>query len=182
MTQNSPATSEIQILNALSQTTLIIQLFNTKLSENQMYSGDLNSEHLNSGYLFKPSVTKPISQTTYDLHSELLVRYPSHDLNKEPFDERTILDHSNIELVSYSDPHCIWYLDLAKLENYIAFCQRPPKMFQLNSTSFNARCLQGGESFVAPGGLQLRKLSSTSLYLPSCHSLVLPLQLLYLLK
>ena len=85
------------------------------------------------------------------------------------------MDHSNIELVSYSDPHCIWYLVLAKLENYIAFCQRPPKMFQLNSTSFNARCLQGGESFVAPGGHQLRKLSSTSLYLPSCHSLVLPL-------
>ena len=41
--------------------------------------GDLNSE-LNS--LFKPSVTQAISQTTYDLNVELLIRYLSHDLNK----------------------------------------------------------------------------------------------------
>ena len=80
------------------------------------YSGDLNSEHLNSGniwimnfylfaiqmpansllfktwpeyrtksLLFKPSVTQPISQTHFDLNSELLVRYSSHVLNKKTF-------------------------------------------------------------------------------------------------
>ena len=72
--------------------------------------------------LFKQSVMQPISQSTYDLNSELLlVRYSSHvlnnkllvnyssyDLNNEPFEERTILDHSNIELVSHSDPHCTY--------------------------------------------------------------------------
>ena len=30
----------------------------------------------------------------------------SHDLNNKPFKERSILDHSNTEIVSYSDPHC----------------------------------------------------------------------------
>ena len=49
---------------------------------------------------------QPISQTTYDLNSELLVGYSSHGLNHEPFDKQTILDHSNTELVCYSDPHC----------------------------------------------------------------------------
>ena len=62
---------------------------------------------------------QPISQTTYDLNSKLLVRYSSHVLNEEllvcyssydlkskPFEERTILDHLNTELVGYSDPHC----------------------------------------------------------------------------
>ena len=39
---------------------------------------------------------QPISQTTYDL------KY-------QPFDERNILDHSNAELVAYSDPHCASY-------------------------------------------------------------------------
>ena len=116
------------------------------------YSGDLNSEHLNSrniwitnfhllaiqmpdnsslfkpwpeyqtkSLLFKPSVTQPISQTPYDLNSkllvcysshvlnkELLVRYSSHDLNNKPFKEQTVLDHSNTEIVCYSDPHCIY--------------------------------------------------------------------------
>ena len=85
----------------------------------KLYSGDQNSEHLNSGniwikkfhlfaiqipcynLLFKPSVTKPISQTTYDL-------------NNRPFKERTDLDHFNTELVRYSDPHCIKGLILIK--------------------------------------------------------------------
>ena len=56
-----------------------------------------------------PSVRQPISQTTYDLNSELLVhysshvlndqllvRYSSHDLKNEPFKEQTILYHLNI--------------------------------------------------------------------------------------
>ena len=54
---------------------------------------------------------QPISQTTYDLNSnllnsEVLVRYSSHDLNNKPFDEQTVLEHSNTEIVHYSDPHC----------------------------------------------------------------------------
>ena len=70
--------------------------------------------------LFKPSVTQPISQTPDDLNNELLVGYSSHGLNNEllvgysghglnnkPFDERTVLDHLNTELVCYSDLHCI---------------------------------------------------------------------------
>ena len=71
--------------------------------------------NLNS--LFKPSVTQPISQTIYGLNSRLivcysghvlnnvlLVRYSSHDLNNKPFQEQTILDNSNTELVRYSVP------------------------------------------------------------------------------
>ena len=68
--------------------------------------------------LFKPSVTQPISQTTYELNSKLLlvhysshvlnnkllVCYSSHDLNNEPFKEQTIFDHLNPEPVGYSDP------------------------------------------------------------------------------
>ena len=62
---------------------------------------------------------QPISQTTYDLNSKLLVRYSSHvfnnkllirysshDLNNEPFKEQSVLDHLNTKLVHYSDPHC----------------------------------------------------------------------------
>ena len=45
--------------------------------------------------LFKPSVIQPISQTTYDLNSKLLVCYSSHDLKNEPFREQTILGHSS---------------------------------------------------------------------------------------
>ena len=56
---------------------------------------------------FGDKFTQPISQTTYDLNNELLVRYSGHGLNNEPFEERTVLDHSNTELVRYSDPHCI---------------------------------------------------------------------------
>ena len=40
---------------------------------------------------------------------KLLVRYSSHDLNNEPFNERTVLEHLNTELVGYSDPHWISY-------------------------------------------------------------------------
>ena len=102
MTQNSPATSEIQILNALSQTTLIIQLFNTKLSKNQMYSGDLNSEHLNGGYiwltnfylfaiqmpgnswLFKPwpEYRTKSCFLSHDLNNELKIHHSSHQSRK----------------------------------------------------------------------------------------------------
>ena len=53
------------------------------------------------------SIPQSFSQTIYDLNSELLVCYLSHDLNNEPFNEQTILDHLNTELVCYSDPHCI---------------------------------------------------------------------------
>ena len=92
--------------------------------KNKLYSGDLNSEHLNSRniwitnfYLFaikmpvnslkfKPSVTPPSSQTTFDLNSKLLVFYSSHDLYNEPFNEQTILDQLNTKLVYSSDPHC----------------------------------------------------------------------------
>ena len=56
--------------------------------------------------LFKPSVTQPISQTPYDLNNQLLFRYSGHGLNNEPFDEPTVLDHSNTELVRFSDLHC----------------------------------------------------------------------------
>ena len=63
-------------------------------------------EKCTKSLLFKPSVIQPISQTTYDLNSELLVCYSSHDLNNGPFKERTVLDHSNTKLVCYSDPHC----------------------------------------------------------------------------
>ena len=44
-------------------------------------------------------------QTFYHLNSKLLVKYSSHGLKRGPFDERTILDHLNTELVHYSDPH-----------------------------------------------------------------------------
>ena len=67
---------------------------------------------------------QPISQTTYNLNSELLVRYSSHVLNNELlfrysshdlknklFEEPTVLDHLNTKLVRYSDPHCSWYSD-----------------------------------------------------------------------
>ena len=52
------------------------------------------------------AISHVISQTTYNLNSELLVCYSSHDLNNEPFNEQTILDHLNTKLVRYSDPHC----------------------------------------------------------------------------
>ena len=37
----------------------------------------------------------------------MVVRLSNGGLNKEPFDERTVFNHSNTELVRYSDPHCI---------------------------------------------------------------------------
>ena len=60
--------------------------------------------------LFKPPVMGPISQTSYDLNRELLVRYLNHDQNNKPFKERTILDHLDTELIHYSDPHCNLYV------------------------------------------------------------------------
>ena len=48
-----------------------------------------------------------VRYSSHDLNSELLVRYSDGGLNKEPFDDRTALNHSNTELVQYSDPHCI---------------------------------------------------------------------------
>ena len=47
---------------------------------------------------------------TDGLNSELFVRYSSHDLNKEPFNYPTVFNHSNTELVHYSDPHCSGYV------------------------------------------------------------------------
>ena len=53
---------------------------------------------------------QPICQTPYDLNRELLFHYSSHDLNNKPFNEQTVLDHLNTELVHYSNAHCtvIW--------------------------------------------------------------------------
>ena len=45
-------------------------------------------------------------QTFYHLNSELLVRYSRHGLNNWPFNERTVLDHLNTQIVRYSDPNC----------------------------------------------------------------------------
>ena len=46
-------------------------------------------------------------------NTELLVRYSDGGLNKEPFDDRTALNHLNTELVRYSDPHCtLFYLEV----------------------------------------------------------------------
>ena len=50
---------------------------------------------------------QPISHTTYDLNNKQLVLFSNHDPNNKPFDERTILDHLNTELVCYSNPHCM---------------------------------------------------------------------------
>ena len=35
------------------------------------------------------------------------MRYLNGDLNSGPFDDQTVVDHSNTGRVSYSDPHCI---------------------------------------------------------------------------
>ena len=40
-----------------------------------------------------------ISHVAYNLNSRLLVRYSSHDLNKNPFNDQTGLDHWNTKLV-----------------------------------------------------------------------------------
>ena len=48
-----------------------------------------------------------VRYSSHDLNSELLVRYSDGGLNKEPFNDRTALNHLNTELVRYSDPHCI---------------------------------------------------------------------------
>ena len=70
--------------------------------------------------LFKPSVMQSISQTPYDLNNELLVRNSGHGLNNEPFDGRTVLDHSNTELVCQSDPYCSWVWNMGQ-QNVLMF-------------------------------------------------------------
>ena len=59
-------------------------------------------EHGTKSSLFKPSVTQPISQITYDLKSELLVRYSSLVLNKELLvrysSQTLIMNHSRSEM------------------------------------------------------------------------------------
>ena len=47
-----------------------------------------------------------VSYSGHGFNNELLVGYSGHGLNNEPFNERTVLDHLNPELVRYSDPHC----------------------------------------------------------------------------
>ena len=66
-----------------------------------------DSLHTHMRKLFKPTVMQPISHTTYDLNNKQLVLFSNHDPNNKPFDERTILDHLNTELVCYSNPHCM---------------------------------------------------------------------------
>ena len=72
--------------------------------------------------LIKPSVTLPISQTTYNLNNEILVCYSSFDLNIKPYNDLTGLDHSNTELVYYSDPLCIFIVN-----NFFTNFQVPSK-------------------------------------------------------
>ena len=45
-------------------------------------------------------------QSLYHSNSELLVHYSRNALNNGPFDEQTVVDHLNTELVGYSVPHC----------------------------------------------------------------------------
>ena len=46
-------------------------------------------------------------------------------MNNEPFDELTVLDHLNTELVRYSDPHCsslfrsLLYIFLIKMHKFV---------------------------------------------------------------
>ena len=44
--------------------------------------------------------------------NQMAVRYSNGGLNKEPFDKRTVFNHSNTKLVRYSDPHCIAKLNV----------------------------------------------------------------------
>ena len=63
--------------------------------KNATYSGDLNSEHLNS---------RNIWITNFHLFAtQMPSNRSSHDLNNKPFKERTVLDHLNTKLVRYSD-------------------------------------------------------------------------------
>ena len=66
---------------------------------------------------------QPISQKTYDMNNKLFVCYSIHYLKNKSFDEWTIgqfkhwtvLDHSNTELVHYSDPHSISFFAYAQV-------------------------------------------------------------------
>ena len=95
----------------------------------KMYSGHLNSKHLNSEliwianfYLFgiqmvakwmvwtirlSTMVKRLVSyQTLYHSNSKILVCYSRHGLNNGPSSKQTVLEHLNTKLVGYSDPHC----------------------------------------------------------------------------
>ena len=43
------------------------------------------------------------------MNNKVYVRYSSHDLNEESFDDLTVFNPSNTKLVRYSDLHCIPY-------------------------------------------------------------------------
>ena len=66
-------------------------------------------------------------QTFYHSNRELLVCYSVHCLNNGPFDEQTILDHLNTELVRYSDSNSS--VTIAHI------CQ-----LELNNKSFKTPC------------------------------------------
>ena len=54
------------------------------------------------------------------LEYQTLVHYSGHGLNNEPFNDPTVLNHLNTELVRYSDPHCItiqWGSESRPFEN-----------------------------------------------------------------
>ena len=63
---------------------------------------------LGNNLLFKTSIMQPIRQTIYNLNRKELVHYSSHDQSSKTLDDQTDFDHSNNELVHYSDPHCIF--------------------------------------------------------------------------
>ena len=50
-----------------------------------------------------------------------IVCYSSHELNNEPTEERTIMDHLNTKLVGYSDPHFIKNLNNKPFNNQTVF-------------------------------------------------------------
>ena len=58
----------------------------------------------NQKFVFQAISNATISQSTYDLNNEILVRYSIHGLNNTPFNKQTILDQLKIKLVCYSDP------------------------------------------------------------------------------
>ena len=57
-------------------------------------------------FSFFCSVINDWLPTFYHLNSKLLALYSRHGMNNGPFDEITVLDHLNTQLVCSSDPHC----------------------------------------------------------------------------
>ena len=57
-------------------------------------------------------------QTFYHSNSKLLVRFSKHGLNNRPFDEQTVLNHLNTELVRHSDAHCTGLPYRPRVENW----------------------------------------------------------------